>query len=36
MRLQMLMDRVSKFMSTLSNIMKKLADTQAAIVQNLK
>ena len=36
LRLQMLMDRRSKFISTLSNIMKKLASTQDAIVQNLK
>jgi len=36
LRLQMLMDRRSKFISTLSNIMKKLATTQDAIVQNLK
>lgn len=36
LRLQMMMDRVSKMMTTLSNILKKLAETQAAIVQNLK
>jgi hypothetical protein len=36
LRLQMAMDRVSKMMSTLSNLLKTLADTQAAIVQNLK
>ena len=36
LRLQMAMDRVSKLMSTLSNLMKKAADTQNAIVQNLK
>jgi hypothetical protein len=36
MRLQMTMDRRSKFMSTLSNIMKKLADAQDEIVSHLK
>lgn len=36
LRLQMMMDRRSKFMSTLSNILKKLSDTASAIVQNLK
>jgi len=36
MRLQMLMDRRSKAMEMLSNMMKKLSETQAAIVQNLK
>jgi len=36
LRLQMAMDRRSKMMSTLSNLMKKLADTSAALVQNLK
>lgn len=36
LRLQMMMDRRSKFIATLSNIMKKISDTQAAIVQNLK
>ena len=36
MRLQMAMDRRSKFISTLSNIMKKISDTQGALVQNLK
>ncbi len=35
-RLQMMMDRISKFEETLSNIMKKLGDTQASIIQNLK
>ncbi|WP_199553601.1 hypothetical protein [Sandaracinobacteroides hominis] len=36
LRLQMAMDRMSKMMSTLSNLLKKLADTQQSIVQNLK
>jgi putative addiction module CopG family antidote len=36
LRLQMAMDRRSKFISTLSNIMKKVSTTQEAIVQNLK
>jgi hypothetical protein len=36
LRLQMAMDRRSKFISTLSNLMKKLSDTSAAIVQNMK
>jgi hypothetical protein len=34
--LQMAMDRMSKFMDILSNIMKKVADTTAGIVSNLK
>lgn len=36
LRLQMMMDRRSKFISTLSNIMKKISTTQDTIVQNLK
>ncbi len=36
LRLQMAMDRVSKFMLALSNIMKKSGDTAEAIVQNMK
>ena len=36
LRLQMMMDRRSKFISTLSNIMKKISQTQDTIVQNLK
>jgi len=36
LRLQMMMDRRSKFISTLSNIMKKISDTQSAIIQNMK
>ncbi|MGH6631521.1 MAG: hypothetical protein ACREB3_17470, partial [Burkholderiales bacterium] len=36
LRLQMSMDRLSKLMSTLSNILKKTSDTQQQIIQNLK
>jgi hypothetical protein len=36
MRLQMAMDRRSKFIQTLSNVMKKIDSTQETIVQNLK
>ena len=36
LRLQMTMDRRSKYLSTLSNIMKKISTTQESIVQNLK
>jgi hypothetical protein len=36
LRLQMMMDRRSKFISTLSNIMKKISATQDTLVQNLK
>lgn len=36
MRLQMAMDRRSKFVEALSNILKKMSDTSDAIVQNLK
>lgn len=36
LRLQMAMDRMSKFMATLSNIMKKMSDTSSAMIQNLK
>jgi hypothetical protein len=36
LRLQMMMDRRSKFISTLSNIMKKTSTTQDTLVQNLK
>ena len=35
-RLQMAMDRLSKLMSTLSNLLKKASDTEASIVQNMK
>jgi ABC-type transporter Mla subunit MlaD len=36
LRLQMYMDRRSKFVEALSNIMKKQSDTAAAIIANLK
>jgi hypothetical protein len=36
LRLQLELDRISKLMATLSNLLKKLADTADAIVQNLK
>jgi putative addiction module CopG family antidote len=36
LRLQMAMDRYSKFMSTLSNIMKRMSDTSQSIIQNMK
>jgi hypothetical protein len=36
LRLQMAMDRLSKMMSTLSNILKKSNDTARSLVQNLK
>ena len=36
LRLQMAMDRMSKMMSTLSNLLKKISDTQSSIVQNIK
>jgi hypothetical protein len=36
LRLQMTMDRRSKFISTLSNIMKKISSTQDTLVQNIK
>jgi cell division protein FtsB len=36
MRLQMAMDRRSKFMETLSNIEKSIDDTQSSIIGNLK
>jgi hypothetical protein len=36
LRLQMLMDRRSKFISTLSNIMRKISTTQDTLVQNIK
>jgi hypothetical protein len=35
-RLQMAMDRRSKFLSTLSNILKRLADTESSILASLK
>jgi len=36
LRLQMMMDRRSKLISTLSNIMKKISTTQDTLIQNLK
>lgn len=36
LRLQMAMDRMSKMMSTLSNLLKKISDTAQGITQNLK
>jgi len=36
LRLQMAMDRTSKMMSMLSNVMKKVSDTSSGITQNLK
>ena len=36
LRLQMAMDRMSKLMSTLSNLLKKISETQSSIVQNIK
>jgi hypothetical protein len=36
LRLQMAMDRMSKFMTALSNLMKKTSDTSSSIIQNLK
>jgi hypothetical protein len=36
LRLQMAMDRLSKMMSTLSNLLKKASDTDQGIVQNIK
>jgi hypothetical protein len=36
LRLQMMMDRRSKFISTLSNIMKKIDSTEDTLIQNLK
>lgn len=36
LRLQMLMDRRSKFISTLSNLLKKISSTQDTLIQDLK
>jgi cell division protein ZapA (FtsZ GTPase activity inhibitor) len=36
LRLQMAMDRMSKLMSTLSNILKKASETSGQITQNIK
>jgi septal ring factor EnvC (AmiA/AmiB activator) len=35
-KMQMLMQRRSKFMSTLSGLLKKISDTQSAIISSLK
>ena len=36
LRLQMAMDRKSKMMTTLSNLLKKMSDTSSSITQNIK
>jgi hypothetical protein len=36
LRLQMAMDRLSKMMSTLSNVPKKISETSSSITQNIK
>lgn len=36
LRLQMAMDRLSKMMSTLSNLLKKASETASGITQNMK
>jgi hypothetical protein len=36
LRLQMAMDRMSKMTSTLSNLLKKISDTEEGITANLK
>lgn len=36
LRLQMAMDRFSKMMTTLGNVLKKISDTSSSITQNLK
>jgi hypothetical protein len=36
LELQMVMDRMSKAEATLSNLLKKISNTQSAIVQNIK
>ncbi len=36
LRLQMAMDRLAKLMTTLSNVLKKISDTDSSVVQNLK
>ena len=35
-RMQMAMDRLSKLMSTISNVMHKVSETQGEITQNMK
>lgn len=36
LRLQMMMDRMNRMMTTLSNLLKKISDTANTIIQNLK
>jgi hypothetical protein len=36
LRLQMAMDRMSKMMSTLSNLLGKISDTASSITRNIK
>jgi len=36
LRLQMAMDRLSKLMAALSNILKKMAETSDEIIKNMK
>ena len=36
LRLQMAMDRTSKFIETLSNLLEKISDTSSQITQNIK
>jgi len=36
LKLQMQMDRLTKAMTTASNVMKKTSDTASSIVQNMK
>ncbi len=36
LELQMTMDRMSKLLETMSNIMKKMSDTGSSIIQNMK
>jgi hypothetical protein len=36
LRMQMMLDRRSKLMSTLSNLMKRTSDTQKSVIQNIK
>lgn len=36
LRLQMAMDRMSKLMTTLSNVLKKISSTTGTVIQNLK
>jgi predicted nucleic acid-binding Zn-ribbon protein len=36
LRLQMIMDRMSQLEQAISNILKKIADTQNQIIQNMK